>query len=94
MKSQKKFNRQRKEDLERIISDEGCLLRMNRSIQAEGYFAQVKQDINFRRFMCRGQRNVLAKSTLLAIAQNINKMHNKIQPNRIGKHLFKLKKTE
>ncbi|WP_040436787.1 IS1182 family transposase, partial [Clostridium sartagoforme] len=46
----KKFNRQRKEDLERIISDEGCLLRMNRSIQAEGSFAQVKQDMNFRRF--------------------------------------------
>lgn len=31
----KKFNRQRKEDLERIITDEGILLRMNRSIQAE-----------------------------------------------------------
>ena len=31
----KKFNQQRKEDLERIITDEGILLRMNRSIQAE-----------------------------------------------------------
>ena len=31
----KKFNRQRKEDLERIITNEGILLRMNRSIQAE-----------------------------------------------------------
>ena len=89
----KKFNRQRKEDLERIISDEGCLLRMNRSIQAEGSFAQVKQDMNFRRFMCRGQRNVLAESTLLAMAHNINKMHRKIQADRTGKHLFELKKT-
>ena len=89
----KKFNRQRKEDLERILSDEGCLLRMNRSIQAEGSFAQVKQDMNFRRFMCRGQRNVLAESTLLAMAHNINKMHRKIQSGRTGKHLFELNKS-
>ncbi len=89
----KKFNRQRKEDLERIISDEGCLLRMNRSIQAEGSFAQVKQDMNFRRFMCRGQRNVLAESTLLAMAHNINKIHRKIQAGRTGQHLFEIKKT-
>ena len=89
----KKFNRQRKEVLERITSDEGCLLRMNRSIQAEGSFAQVKQDMNFRRFMCRGQRNVLAESTLLAMAHNINKMHKKIQSGRTGKHLFELKKS-
>ena len=90
----KKFNNQRKEDLERITSDEGCQLRMNRSIQAEGSFAEVKQDMNFRRFMCRGQKNVLAKSILLAIAHNINKLHNKIQKDRTGKHLFELKKIE
>ena len=89
----KKFNRQRKEDLERIITEEGCLLRVNRSIQAEGSFAQIKQDMNFRRFMCRGQKNVLAESILLAMAHNINKLHRKIQADRTGKHLFKLKKT-
>jgi len=27
-----------KEDLERILTEEGCMLRMNRSIQAEGSF--------------------------------------------------------
>lgn len=84
----KEFNRQRKADLERIISTEGCLLRMNRSIQAEGSFAQLKQDMNFRRFMSRGKNNVLAESILLALAININKLHNKIQANRTGKHLF------
>ncbi len=66
---------------------------MNRSIQAEGSFAQIKQDMNFRRFMCRGKKNVLAESVLLAIAHNINKLHNKIQGNRTGKHLFPLKQT-
>ena len=89
----KKFNQQRKEDLERIITDEGILLRMNRSIQAEGSFAQVKHDMNFKRFMCRGQKNVLAESILLAIAHNVNKLHNKIQYNRTVKHLFALKEV-
>lgn len=89
----KKFNRQRKEVFERIITEEGCLLRVNRSIQAEGSFANIKQDMNFRRFMCRGQQNVLAESTLLAMAYNINKLHNKIQTNRTGKHLFEPKKV-
>lgn len=89
----KKFNRQRKDDLERIVNEEGCILRVNRSIQAEGSFAQIKQDMDFRRFMCRGQKNVLAESILLAMAHNINKLHNKIQGNRTGKHLFELKKT-
>lgn len=89
----KKFNRQRKEDLERIITDEGCLLRMNRSIQAGGSFIQIKQDMNFRRFMWRGQKNLLAESILLVMANNINKLHNKIQSNRTRNHLFELNKT-
>jgi len=93
LETSKKFNRQRKSDLERILSEEGCLLRMNRSIQAEGSFAQIKQDMNFRRFMCRGQKNVLAESILLAMAHNINKLHSKIQAGRTGKHLFELKKA-
>ena len=87
----KRFNPQRKEDLERIITNEVILLRMNRSLQAEGSFAQVKHDMNFRRFMCCGQKNVLAESILLAMAHNANKLHNKIQYNRTGKHLFELK---
>lgn len=51
----KKFMRYRKEDEERIVSEEGCKLRMKRSIQAEGSFGELKQDRGFRRFMCRGK---------------------------------------
>ena len=88
----KLFNMLRKENLERIISEEGCLLRMNRSIQAEGSFAEIKQDMGFRRYLCKGKKNVLAESVLLAMAHNINKLHNKIQSDRTGTHLFSLKK--
>ena len=87
----KTFIKHRKEGLERIISDEGVLYRMNRSIQAEGSFGDIKQDIQFRRYLSKGTANVLAESTLLAIARNINKLHNKIQNGKTGTHLFPLK---
>lgn len=87
----KTFIKHRKEDLERIISDEGILYRMNRSIQAEGSFGDLKQDMQFRRYLSKGTANVLAESTLLAIARNINKLHNKIQNGKTGTHLFPLK---
>ena len=87
----KTFIEQRKADLERIISEEGKLYRMNRSIQAEGSFGDIKQDMQFRRYLTKGTANVLAESTLLAIARNINKLHNKIQNGKTGTHLFPLK---
>lgn len=85
------FNQKRKENLERIISDEGIILRINRSIQAEGSFGDMKQDMMFRRYLSRGSSNVLAESTLMAMARNINKLHNKIQAGKTGQHLFKAK---
>ena len=38
-----------------------------------------------------GNANVLAESTLLAMARNINKLHNKTQNGRTGTHLFSIK---
>jgi hypothetical protein len=89
----KLMNEKRQEDLERIISEYGTQLRMNRSIQAEGSFADVKEDMNFRRYLYRGKKNVLAQSILLAIGRNMNKLHHKIQSERTGTYLFELKKT-
>ena len=87
----KTFLKYRKEDLERILSDEGILLRLNRSIQVEGSFGELKQDMQFRRYLSRGTSNVLAESVLLAMAKNVNKLHNKIQNEKTGIHLFPLK---
>ena len=87
----KTFLKYREEDLERILSDEGILLRINRSIQAEGSFGELKQDMQFRRYLSRGTANVLAESVLLAMTKNVNKLHNKIQKGKTGRHLFPLK---
>lgn len=56
LETSKLFNRQRKNSLERIMSKEGCKLRMNRCIQAEGSFGELKQDMGFLRCLCGEKR--------------------------------------
>ena len=87
----KTFLKYRKKDLERILSEEGNLIRTTRGIQAEGSFGELKQDMQFRRYLSRGTPNVLAESVLLAMARNVNKLHNKIQKGRTGRYLFPIK---
>lgn len=71
----KTFLKYRKEDLERILSDEGIYLRINRSIQVEGSFGELKQDMRFRRYLSRGNANVLAERVLLAMVKRKLPLH-------------------
>ena len=66
---------------------------MNLSVQVEVSFANVKEDMNFRRYLYRGKENVLAQSIVLAIRYDINKLHQKIAIKRTCMHLFELKKA-
>ena len=84
----KKFIGQRQLSLERITSEKGVLLRMNRSIQSEGAFGVIKQDYGFRQFLLRGNKKVLVEILLVAMGYNLNKLHSKIQKNRTGRQLF------
>lgn len=88
MSLSKAFLRQREESRQRITSPMGILLRMNRSIQSEGAFGVLKQDMGFRRFLTRGKRNVRTEMLLMAIGFNINKWHNKLMNGRSGMQLF------
>jgi transposase len=83
----KKFLRQREEMEARISSEEGILLRKNRSIQVEGAFGVLKQDMGFRRFLMRGGTKVYTELLLLCLAYNVNKLHSKIQNGRCGTYL-------
>ncbi|MCS4477888.1 hypothetical protein JTT08_07395 [Clostridium botulinum] len=49
--------------------------------------------MRFRRYLSKGKKNVLAEIVLLAMAHNINKLHNKIQSDRTETHLFHLKRV-
>ncbi|TQQ83131.1 IS1182 family transposase [Peptacetobacter hominis] len=74
----KTFTSERAENIERITSEKGIELRINRSIQVEGAFAQIKNNMGFRRFLSKGKNNVLSECIIVALAHNINKLHRKI----------------
>ena len=84
----KTFRRQRQSATERITSQEGALLRINRSIQVEGAFAVIKEDYAFRRFLTRGTENVRTEMLLMAMGYNLFRLHCKIQSGRSRQILF------
>lgn len=89
----REFERLRAQEYERINSDEGKMLRMNRSIQAEGSFADIKGDSEFTRYLCRGKENVFAESVLYAMAHNLGWLHSRIQNDKLDQHLYELKEA-
>jgi len=87
----KTFKKQREKMLERINTKQGILLRINRSIQVEGAFGVLKEDMGFRRFLTRGTTNVRTEILILCLAYNIQKLHNKTIANRQGQFLHEIK---
>lgn len=83
----KTFLKQRQDMQARIQSEEGIRLRINRSIQVEGAFGVLKEDMGFRRFVLRGSVKVQTEFVLLCMGYNLNKFHNKIQSGRCGTFL-------
>lgn len=78
------FYELRQESDKNIKSPDGIVLRINRSIQAEGVFAYIKEDMGYRRFRHRGKKHVENDIFLLAFSVNINRLHNKIQSGNLG----------
>ena len=70
----------------------GKKLRMNRSIQTEGSFGDIKGYSGFTRFLCRGTEALFAESALFAMAHNLSWLHSRIQNDKLGEHLYELKK--
>lgn len=91
MQVSKTFVEKRQKSYENIMTEEGILLRANRSIQVEGAFGVLKSDYNFYRFLTRGKNNVKTEFILLCLGYNVNKLHSKIQSGRCGKDLHEVK---
>ena len=66
-----------KEVIENLKSELGIELRVQRSIQVEGAFGIIKEQMAFRRFKRRGIQNVKFEFYLVAIGYNLKKFHNK-----------------
>ena len=82
------FEQYREASRERITSEQGILLRLNRSIQSEGAFGVLKEDRHFRRLKRRGTEGVFTEILLYAFAYNVEKWHAKIQQDRSKTMLF------
>ncbi len=87
----KTMRRQKEDAEERISTERGILLRVNRSIQVEGVFGILKQDYGFRRFLTRGKKNNETRLFILAMAFNIQKLCSRIANGRFGKAIFEPK---
>ena len=65
------------EVMDNLESIHGALLRMNRSIQAEGTFGIIKWDKSYKRLFRRGRKSVNLELMLISCGYNLYKYHNK-----------------
>ncbi len=66
------------EVLDNLESIHGALLRMNRSIQAEGSFGVIKYDRWYKRIVRKGLRWVKLELLLVSLGHNLYKYHNRL----------------
>ena len=87
----KLFIERQKQSYENIRTERGIRYRINRSIQVEGAFGVLKHDYEFQRFLLRGKTKVKLEILLLCFGYNLNKLHAKIQGERLEHFLFEVK---
>ena len=64
-----------KEVLDNLNSIHGALLRMNRSIQSEGTYGEIKANRGYERFRRRGINKVILEIALISCSFNLHKYH-------------------
>ena len=91
LRLQKTFREKRAESLNHITTERGILLRMCRSIQAEGTFGLLKNDFGFRRFLTAGKVKIRIELFFLALGFNLKKYWMKREHDRLSQHLSTVK---
>jgi hypothetical protein len=74
-----------------IFSEEGIINRQIRSIQTEGFFGDMKENNEFKRFNHRTEGKILKEFMLYVFGKNINK-YNRFTTGKIKKFEGKLDK--
>ena len=70
-----------REVLDNLESIHGALLRMNRSIQAEGSFGIMKYDRWYKRIVRKGLKWAKLELLLVSLGHNLYKYHNRKMKN-------------
>ena len=68
------YEKLKNEARDNLLSLQGIEIRINRSIQAEGSFGNLKQNVSYVRFRRRGMKRVSLEIMLMALALNIRKL--------------------
>ena len=79
-----RLNDYHRQALTLITSHEGTEIRVNRSIQAEGAFAQIKANWSFRRFLHSGMSGVHTEWLLMCLAMNAVRLGNRLARDEVG----------
>ena len=88
-----------------LLSPEGIKIRINRSIQVEGTFGQIKNNMNYERIRKRGIEKVSCEIMLMCLARNIRKFFTLLdsdyirtnywdKPNNLKKETFPFPKQK
>ena len=81
-----KFKEQARQNL---LSPKGIEIRINRSIQVEGTFGQIKQNMNYNRFRRRGFQEVSCEFMLECLGANIRRLLYSFDENKFKKSYWK-----
>lgn len=81
-----KFKEQARQNL---LSPKGIEIRINRSIQVEGTFGQIKQNMNYNRFRRRGFQEVSCEFMLECLGANIRRLLYSFNENKFKKSYWK-----
>jgi hypothetical protein len=68
------MNRFRAQARTNLLSDQGRKLSIQRSVDVESVFGQLKHNWGFRRFLLKGKEKVRTEWGILCIAHNIAKL--------------------
>ena len=69
------FAQEHKEVLDNLNSIHGALLRMNRSIQSEGTYGEIKANRGYERFRRRGINKAILEIAMISCGFNLHKYH-------------------
>ena len=70
------------EAMNNLLSPKGIEIRVNRSIQVEGTFGQIKQNMNYERIRRRGINKVSCEIMLTCLGVNIRRYFNSLDSNK------------
>lgn len=88
-----------------LLSPKGIEIRINRSIQVEGTFGQIKQNMNYTRIRRRGMKKVSCEIMLMCLGRNVRKFFTLLnseniqsnyweKPQHLKKRSFSFSKTK